>query len=86
MSEEDPKIILSPRSCTVVSGSMRVEVHIFRTEHSTEWNLELVDEDNNSVVWAEPFESDEEAWQEFEDGVRELGLERLLAPDEPTLH
>ncbi|MCB5203732.1 hypothetical protein LH464_14740 [Neorhizobium sp. T786] len=86
MSEEDPKIVVSTRSCTVVSGDIKVEVHIYRLEESSEWSLELVDEDSNSVLWTEPFESDEAAWEEFEEGVRDIGLENLLNPEEPTVH
>ena len=46
MSEEDPNVILSAKSCTVIEGDLAVEVHIFRLEGSDEWTLEVIDEDN----------------------------------------
>ncbi|MCB5203747.1 hypothetical protein LH464_14830 [Neorhizobium sp. T786] len=86
MSEKAPKIVVSTRSCTVVSGDIKVDVHIYRFEHSSDWSLQLVNKESNSVVWLEPFESEEAAWEEFEEGVREIGLENLLNPEEPTVH
>lgn len=44
--EEDPKIVLSPLSCTFLEGDLQVDVHIFRLEDSKEWSLEVIDEDN----------------------------------------
>ena len=84
--EEDPKIVLSPLSCTFLEGDLQVDVHIFRLEDSKEWALEVIDEDNTSIVWNQEFETDEAAWQAFEDDVRELGLAKLIAVEETTVH
>jgi hypothetical protein len=50
------------------------------------WSLELVDEENNSTAWEELFTTDEAAWREFEAGVKEIGLQRLLEADARTIH
>ncbi len=84
--EEDPKIVLSPLSCTFLEADLQVDVHIFRLEDSKEWALEVIDEDNTSIVWNQEFETDEAAWQAFEDDVRELGLAKLIAVEETTVH
>jgi len=84
--EEDPKIVLSPLSCTFLEGDLQVDVHIFRLEDSKEWALEVIDEDNTSIVWNQEFETDEAAWQAFEDDGRELGLAKLIAVEETTVH
>lgn len=83
--EEDPEIIVSKLSCTFLEGDVQVDVNIFRLE-DTAWTLEVVDEDNTSIVWNDQFDTDEAAWQAFEDDVKELGLVKLLAADETTVH
>ena len=84
--EEDPEIIVSKLSCTFLEGDLQVDVHIFRLEDSA-WSLEVIDEDNTSFVYNEEFETDEAAWQAFEDDVRELGLAKLIATEESeTVH
>ncbi len=54
--EEDPEIIVSKLSCTFLEGDVQVDVNIFRIADS-DWTLELVDEDNASIVWNEQFET-----------------------------
>lgn len=50
------------------------------------WTLELVDGENNSIVWDELFTTDEAARLEFEAGVKEIGLQKLLEADAGTIH
>lgn len=85
----EPKIIVSPLSQSFAKGGLTVDVQIYRIEGSEGWTLEVVDDDSNSVVWTEPFASDQEAWDEFISGVKHLGLAALLNPDdieEVTVH
>lgn len=87
MTEKDPQIILSPKSCRVIEGDITIEVRIFRLADSNEWTLEVVDENDASLVWNDAFPSDEAAWQAFEDDVRELGLAKLTAVEQSeTVH
>ena len=82
MSEQDPKLIISARSCQYTEDGITIEVQIYKLEDGDGWSLELVDEENNSTVWEELFTTDEAAWQEFEAGVKEIGLMALLQADE----
>lgn len=83
--KEDPEIIVSKLSCTFLEDDVQVEVNIFRIEDSS-WTLEVVDEENASIVWNEEFQTDEAAWEAFEKDVKELGLAKLLAAEETTVH
>lgn len=86
---EDPKIIVSPLSCQFTEDGITVDVQIYKLEDGDGWSLELVDEENNSTVWEELFSTDEDAWHEFEAGVKEIGLAALLQAEEgdgETIH
>lgn len=82
MTDSDPKMIKSPLSQTFTSDGITVNVDIYWLDGSVGWTLELVDENWNSIVWDELFLTDDEAWQEFLTGVEEIGLARLLEPDD----
>jgi hypothetical protein len=88
MADLYPKIIRSPLSRKFESDGITVNVDIYRLEGSGGWTLELVDANWNSVVWDELFATDQAALDEFLAGVQEIGLARLLDPDDdddPTL-
>jgi len=53
-------------------------------EH-TKWSLEVVDKDNNSIVWDDEFETDDEAYAEFIRSVDTEGLDGILR-DPTRLH
>ena len=81
--ENDPSIIYSPL-CTKFSQDDRVvEVNIFRIETETTWHLEVVNEQNTSTVWDDPFDSDEAAYAEFLSTVKDEGM--LAFEDVPTV-
>jgi hypothetical protein len=82
MTDRDPKIIKSPLSQTFTSDGITVNVDIYRLAGGEGWTLELVDANWNSIVWEELFPTDEAALGEFLDGVQEIGLARLLEPDD----
>lgn len=82
MSDPDPKIIRSPLSRRFESDGISVNVDIYRLEGSEGWTLELIDENWNSVLWDDLFATDQAALDEFLTGVQEIGLARLLDPDD----
>lgn len=88
MTNPDPKIIKSPLCRKFTSDGITVDVEIYRLENSEGWALELVDSDWNSTTWEDLFPTDQAAWDEFERGVKEIGLLALLEGDEdaPTIH
>lgn len=62
---------------------MRVE--IYKIEGTDGWTLELIDEEGGSTVWQDAFATDADAFAEFTDGVEQLGLDRLIDPDDDDL-
>ncbi|MBX3528918.1 MAG: hypothetical protein KF904_22170 [Rhodoblastus sp.] len=87
MTDDEPKIIKSPLCRKFTADGVTVAVEIYRLESSEGWSLELVDEDWNSTVWSELFATDQAAWDEFAEGLKQHGLRKLLESDEgPTLH
>jgi hypothetical protein len=81
--EADPKIIYSSRCTKFAKDGQVVEVNIFRLELETAWYLEVVNEQNTSTVWDDPFETDEEAYAEFFSTVEEEGMAAF--EDVPTI-
>lgn len=78
---ENEEIELSARSCEVTHDGITVQVGIFRLAGSQDgWTLEVVDEEDNSLIWEDTFETDREAWEEFERAVAEEGIEHLVGP------
>jgi hypothetical protein len=81
--EQDPEIIYSPL-CTKFSKDGRVvEVNIFRIDAESTWHLEVVNEQNTSTVWDDPFETEDAAWAEFLSTVEDEGM--VAFEDVPTV-
>lgn len=77
-----PDILRSPLCQTVTRDGITVQIEIYRLEDSEGWTLELVDEDGGSTVWEEMFATDAAALAEFNEALEELGLAKLIEPDE----
>lgn len=80
-----PDIIRSPLSQAFTADGLTVQVEIYRVDGTDGWTLELVDEEGGSTVWQDSFATDTEAFAEFTDGVEQLGLAKLIDPDEDDL-
>lgn len=78
--QDDPKIIDSKHNGLFSKDGITVEVCICRLEDS-KWTLEVVDENNTSIVWQGEFETDAEAYAEFLRSVETEGLDRILQDD-----
>lgn len=77
--DSDPKLVMSPltdRSFT--RDGVTVEVHIYRLEHEDKWTLEVVDGENNSIVWNGDFDTDGDAHAEFLRTVETEGMDGIL--------
>jgi len=77
MNTGDPEIVESEHSRFVTSDGITVELCIYRLDTGTEWSLEVVTEDNSSIVWEEVFETDDAANAEFEKVLGDKGLYAL---------
>ena len=78
MTKRDPNLVYSGLSRKVTRDGITVEVVIIRLEHETVWSLEVVNAANTSIVWEEPFATDEDAYAEFERTVAEEGMPTFL--------
>jgi hypothetical protein len=80
---------LSPLSQQFTEDQTSVDVMIYKIEGNDGWTLEVAIDEETSVTWTELFPTDQEAWDEFEGAVREVGLRRLIEADDgelATLH
>ena len=57
----EPEIIMSPLCREICEDGNRIQVDIYRGEDKSGWILEVIDEENASTVWDEPFDTDREA-------------------------
>lgn len=78
-TNDHDEIELSEHSSEVTQDGITVQVGIYRPAGSQDgWTLEVVDEDDNSLIWEDTFESDLDAWNEFERALSEEGIEQLV--------
>ena len=85
----EPKITVSPLAQSFTDDRITVDVQIYNIEGNDGWTLEVVVDEETSVVWTELFPTDQEAWDEFSGAVREVGLRRLVEADDgdvATIH
>mgnify|MGYP001828377212 FL=1 len=67
--------------CQAVSRNGKtVEVEIY-SSGKNDWILEVVDEENNSTIWDDPFLTDDEAFQEFQRTLEEEGIDSMIGLD-----
>ncbi|POR45550.1 hypothetical protein [Bosea psychrotolerans] len=82
-------MIRSALSRAFTIDGMTVRVEIYRPEGSDAWVLELLDGQGCAIMWEETFATDQAAFEEFVEGVRVLGLARLIdlpADETRSLH
>ncbi|RZI76418.1 MAG: hypothetical protein EOP13_02060 [Pseudomonas sp.] len=87
MADEDPAIITSDLSRTVVENGVAVKVNIFRLESEDYWSLEVVNDAGTSTIWEDTFATDKLAFEVFRQTVETEGM--IVFLDEtppPTLH
>ena len=78
MQQRDPNIVTSGLGATVTRDGVTVQVHIYRLEKEAEWVLEVVNAAGTSIVWDDPFTSDEAAYAAFQQTVAEEGMSAFL--------
>lgn len=81
----DREIEFSPLGGRVTRDGCTVQVHIYRFAKSNdEWTLEVVDHDDGHTVWEDTFPDDQEAYEAFEQALKEDGIRSFV--DEPVKH
>lgn len=90
MTDDEPTIIHSPLERRIEDDGTYIQVHIYRGENEATWILEVVDEEDASTVYDDPFESDQAALDEVVAAIQKYGIRVYLEdgfPDEEeTLH
>jgi len=77
MSDDDVK--MSPLSQRYEEDGQVVHIEIYEDGEGG-WLLEVVDEDNNSTMWEDSFDSDDEALAEALAAIEQEGIQALIGP------
>ena len=80
MSEEI-ELKYSPLCQTIERDDKSVDVQIY-DDGEGGWLLEVVDAFGNSTVWDDPFESDQKAWVEVMQCIKDEGIDSLIGMPE----
>ena len=78
MKERIPNLVRSGLSGIVSKDNVTVEVFIYRLESESKQSLEVVNDAGTSIVWDDLFDSDEDAYAEFQRTVEEEGMNAFL--------
>ncbi|WP_226667914.1 hypothetical protein [Microbulbifer aggregans] len=81
MGDEQTTSKESPLSRTFSDGTHSVDIDIYEDGEGG-WLLEIVDENNNTTVWEDVFDTDEEALSEALDALKEEGIGAFIGPVE----
>ena len=74
----DPEIVMSPLCREIIEDGTRIQVDIYRGENESVWILEVIDEENASTVWDEPFDTDQEALDTVMKVIEQDGIRSFL--------
>jgi hypothetical protein len=82
----DQEIVMSPL-CREISGDdTKIQVDIYRGEDESRWILEVIDEENTSTVWDDPFDTDQEALDEVMEVIEKDGIRSFLEGESEEIH
>ncbi|KJS08219.1 MAG: hypothetical protein VR73_06170 [Gammaproteobacteria bacterium BRH_c0] len=76
---DDYDVKMSPLSQRFEQDGKVVNIEIYEDGEGG-WLLEVVDEDNNSTMWEDSFDSDDEALAEALAAIEEHGIDTLIGP------
>lgn len=77
-NDNEPSIIYSPLRQRIEGDGTYIDVEIYRGEDEPAWILEVVDEENASTVYDEPFETDQAALDEVRASIEKYGIRVYL--------
>lgn len=79
--DDEPNIVTSGKSQSVMIDGLRFQIEIYRLEADSTWTLEVVDQENTSHVWDEPFASDKDARDEAIKAIKSEGAVAFMRGD-----
>ena len=82
----DPEIVMSPLCQEISKDGTKIQVDIYRGEDDPGWVLEVIDEENASTVWDEPFDTDQEALDAAMEIIERDGIRSFLESDPGVTH
>ena len=82
----DPEIVMSPLSREITGDGTKVQVDIYRGENESGWILEVIDKENTSTVWDEPFDSDQEALDAVIYIIEQDGIKSFREGESEEMH
>jgi len=74
----EPEIVMSPLCREISKDGTRIQVDIYRGENEAGWILEVIDEENASTVWDDPFDTEQEALDAVMNVIEEDGIRSFL--------
>ena len=81
-----PEIVMSPLCREITGDGTRVQVDIYRGEDDSGWVLEVIDEENTSTAWDDPFDTDREALDTVMEVIEKEGIKSFLKGDSEEMH
>ena len=82
----DPEIVMSPLCREITGDGTKIQVDIYRGEDDLGWILEVVDEENTSTVWDDPFDTDQEALDTVMEVIKREGIRTFLEGESEEMH
>ena len=76
--DREPKLVRSRHSGPVSRQRVTVQLEIYRSEDDPGWILEVVNGAGTSIVWDDPFDTDDAAHAAFLATVTEEGMAAFL--------
>ncbi len=74
----DTVIVMSPLCREITGDGTMIQVDIYRGEDESGWILEVIDEENASTIWDEPFDTDREALDAVMEVIEREGIRSFL--------
>jgi hypothetical protein len=82
----DPEIVMSPLCQEICKDGTRIQVIIYRGNDESSWILEVIDEENASTVWDEPFYINREALDAVMQIIERDGIRSFLDGKSEEIH
>ena len=82
----DPEIVMSPLCREITGDGTRIQVDIYRGENEAGRILEVIDEENASTIWDDPFDTDQEALDAVMEVIEKDGIRSFLEGESEAFH
>lgn len=87
MTESDQQFEFSEFSGEFVDDDVMVTLRIYRPAGTNrDWSLEVLDEEGNTTIWEDTFDTDRDAFEEFLATVQRDGIRSFLDQPVQRLH